>query len=70
MCGWETAASQIRICIIVSSLYVTKYAWDAIKLENRKLADSYINISPIFVFLLAMTALFDWLAILDSQTDN
>ena len=38
-CGWETASSQIRICIVLSGLYVTFLAYRSVINESTTLAD-------------------------------
>ena len=38
-CGWETASSQIRICIVLSAMYNTFLAYRSIVNESKKLAD-------------------------------
>ena len=69
-CGWETATSQIRTCIILSALYATYLAYMAAKNENRKSTESYLSIVGFLTFLLGTTAMFDVLAIMDSYNDN
>ena len=70
MCGWETATSQIRVCITLCSLYATWMAYQAALYENRKNADSYIQASGFLSFLLAITACFDFLSVMDAVVDN
>ena len=41
-CGWESAKSQIRICIVLCSLYATYLAYYGAKRENRKEVESYL----------------------------
>ena len=70
MCGWEPATSQIRVCIVLSSLYATYLAYQAASQENRKITDTYLQAVGFLSFLLATTSLFDVLSITDSQQDN
>ena len=65
-CGWETASSQIRICIVLCAIYATYLAYQAAKNENRKSTDSYLQACGFLSFLLGATAMFDLLAIVDS----
>ena len=69
-CGWETACSQLRICIVLSALYATYKAFLSIRDENKKDADSFLQAAPIIAFLLITTGLFDLLAVYDSGNDN
>lgn len=69
-CGWETASSQIRICIVLSAIYTTFLAYRAVMNESKSLADRFLNSSQLLTFLLGTTGLFDFLSIYDSQTDN
>jgi len=66
LCGFETATSQIRVCIVLCSLYATYLAYSAAKQENRKMVDSYLSAVAFLSFLLGTTACFDVLAIFDS----
>ena len=70
LCGWEPATSQIRVCIVLCALYATYLAYDASKNENRKMTDSYLSSVHFISFLLATTAFFDILSIVDSLDDN
>ena len=38
-CGWETASSQIRICIVLTAMYTTFLAYRSVVNESRSLAD-------------------------------
>jgi len=38
-CGWETASSQIRICIVLSAIYTTFLAYRSVINESQALAD-------------------------------
>lgn len=38
-CGWETASSQIRICIVLSAIYTTFLAYRSVINESKSLAD-------------------------------
>jgi hypothetical protein len=69
-CGWETACSQLRICIVLSALYATYKAYLSIQNENKKDADAFLQAAPIIAFLLITTGLFDILAVYDSGNDN
>jgi len=69
-CGFETASSQIRICIVLSAMYTTFLAYRSVVNESKSLADRFLNSSQLFVFILSITGLFDFLSIYDSQTDN
>ena len=42
-CGWETATSQIRICIVLSAIYTTFLAYRSIINESSSLADRVSN---------------------------
>ena len=70
LCGWEPATSQIRVCIVLSALYATYLAYQAASTENRKMTDNYLSSVGFLSFLLATTALFDVLSIMDSADDN
>lgn len=70
MCGWETATSQIRVCIVLCALYATYLAYEASTKENRKMTDTYLSSVHFLAFLLATTSFFDILSIVDSQGDN
>ena len=52
-CGWETASSQIRICIVLSALYNTFLAYRSIMNESKTLADrvSSCHLSSYFVLV-------------------
>ena len=81
-CGWETASSQIRICIVLSAIYTTFLAYRSVINESYSLADrvsiflilfvciQFLNSSQLFVFLMCITGLFDFLSIYDSVNDN
>ena len=69
-CGWETASSQIRICIVLSTIYTAFLAYRAVINESKSLADRFLHSSQLLTFLLGTTGLFDFLSIYDSQTDN
>ena len=69
-CGWETASSQIRICIVLSAIYTAFLAYRSIMNESKALADRFLNSSQLFVFLLSITGLFDFLSTYDSIGDN
>ena len=43
-CGWETASSQIRLCIVLSAMYTTFLAYRSVVSESRSLADRVRNI--------------------------
>jgi len=38
-CGWETASSQIRICIVLSSIYTSFLAYRSVINESKTLAE-------------------------------
>lgn len=44
-CGWETASSQIRICIVTSAIYTTFLAYRAVMNESKTLADRFLHSS-------------------------
>jgi len=69
-CGWESAKSQIRVCIILCSLYATYMAYGGTKKENRKDVDSYLSAAMFISFLLITTSFFDLIATIDSINDN
>lgn len=69
-CGWETASSQIRICIVLSAIYTAFLAYRSVENESKTLADRYLHSAQLHMFLLGTTGLFDFLSIYDSQTDN
>ena len=48
-CGWETASSQIRICIVLTAIYTTFLAYRSVINESKALAD---RVSIIFSILL------------------
>ena len=66
LCGWETATSQIRVCIVLCAIYATYQAYNAARYEQRKTTDSYLQSVGFLSFLLATTAFFDALSIVDS----
>jgi hypothetical protein len=70
LCSFETATSQIRICIVLCALYATYLAYTAAKQESRKIVDTYLSAVAFLSFLLVTTSCFDVLAIFDSQNDN
>lgn len=49
-CGWETASSQIRLCIVLSAMYTTFLAYRSVVSESRSLADRVRNILIILIF--------------------
>jgi len=69
-CGWETASSQIRICIVLSAIYTVFLSYRSVINESKSLADRFLNSSQLFAFLLCITGLFDFLSIYDSINDN
>jgi len=81
-CGWETASSQIRICIVLSAIYTAFLAYRSVVNESKSLADrvssfyllisfnQFLNSSQFFTFLMCITGLFDFLSIYDSVNDN
>ena len=69
-CGWETASSQIRICLILATIYNAFLAYRSVTNESKTLADRFLNSSQLLVSLLIITGLFDLLSIYDSNTDN
>ena len=69
-CGWESAKSQIRVCIILCATYATYQAYLGAKLENRKLVETYLQAATFIAFLLLTTAFFDLIATVDSIYDN
>lgn len=38
-CGWETAGSQIRICLVLTAMYTTFLAYRSVVNESKTLAD-------------------------------
>jgi len=69
-CGWETATSQIRVCIVLSAIYTTYLAIQAVQNESRKNTDTYLQTAAFLSFLLVTTGIFDILSVLDSMNDN
>ena len=69
-CGWETATSQIRICIVLCAIYATWLAYQAASTENRKNTDTYLSSTGFLSFLLITTAFFDAITVIDSIDDN
>ena len=51
-CGWETASSQIRICIVLSAIYTTFLAHRAVINESQSLADRVSKKPPFPSFLI------------------
>ena len=49
-CSWETASSQIRICLLLSVLYTVALAYRSILNESQSLAD---RVSIKFIFLIS-----------------
>ena len=69
-CGWETACSQLRICIILSSMFIVYRGYQSVAEENKKHCETFLQVSPMCAFLLGTTGMFDLLAVLDSKNDN
>jgi len=52
-CGWETASSQIRICIVLSAIYTAFIAYRSVINENKALCDRVSS----FLFYLSSSSI-------------
>lgn len=50
-CGWETASSQIRLCIVLSAMYTTFLAYRSVVSESRSLADRVSNFNLVYILI-------------------
>lgn len=70
VCPWETANSEIKVCVFLTGLLGVFLALRALGTESRKGADLYIQISYFFCFLLLFTSVFDFFAVAAAQQNN
>ena len=58
-CGWETASSQIRICIVLSAIYTAFLAHRSIINESKSLADR-VSTNHIFLTIFDIILVFEF----------
>jgi hypothetical protein len=51
-CGWETASSQIRMCIVLSAIYNTFLAYRSVMNESKSLADRVSENEPSLIYVI------------------
>ena len=69
-CGWDTAVSEIRICFIILSFLSVYFAWKALMISSKKQAEIFSYSALFFALLLIISAIFDFIQILDSKMNN
>ena len=70
VCPWETAISEVKVCIFLTTLLGIFFGLRALSNESKKQAEFFVQSSYFFSFMLAVGSVFDFFALAAAEANN